>query len=573
MRTPIVVLLGAGVLAGVVLATRARHASPGAVHAVTDAELLAADSSGGWLLHGRTYDNRRFAPFTEIDRRNVARLAPVWHYEPQRLLTSRDRNESTPLVVDGMLIYTEPGKISPGNHVIAVDPRTGREIWSWGRRPGPAALCCGVVNRGVALLGDKVYVATLDAHLVALDRRTGTVVWDQQVAEPSQGYSFTMAPLATAGRIVVGVSGGEFAIRGFVDAYDPASGARVWRFWTVPSPEEGGWWGRLATTTPEGDRLPRDTAQERRDSARYADAWRRGGGPVWSTPAYDAAQRLVIFGTGNPSAVAGRAPPGDNLYTTSLVAVDVATGKLRWHYQMVPHNIWDYDAASPPVLLDIRQGDSVVPAVAHAGKTGWVYILDRRTGTLLRRSEPFVPLENIFPAPTLRGIRTSPGTRGGSNWPPTAYSPATGTLYVLGSYIPMTFAIDSAAAARSGAEAATGGKPHESATGAVFHKIENDGRFGTFSAIDVATGKVRWQRKVPKHLMYGGALATAGGLVFFGQTDGLLLALDAETGARLWQYRLGDRAIGPPISFMEGGRQRIAVTSGRGVTVFGLPAR
>jgi alcohol dehydrogenase (cytochrome c) len=201
----------------------------------------------------------------------------------------------------------------PGNHVIAVDLRTGRELWSWYHKPNGMALCCGFANRGVGLYDDKVYVATLDAKLVALDRRTGEVVWEQQVADPADGYSFTMAPLAAGGKILIGSSGGEFSIRGFVDAYDPATGRRLWRFWTIPSPEEGGWWGGLSTTTPDGDPLPRDTAQERRDSAAWSDAWRRGGGPVWTTPAYDAELGLIIFGVGNPSPSDGIVPPGDNL--------------------------------------------------------------------------------------------------------------------------------------------------------------------------------------------------------------------------------------------------------------------
>ena len=257
----------------------------------------------------------------------------------------------------------------------------------------------------MALYGDKVYVGTLDAHLVALDRRTGKMVWDRKVenAEPKEGYSFTMAPLAAGGKIIIGTSGGEFGIRGFVDAYDPETGRRLWRFYTIPSPEEGGWWGRLPLTTPEGNPLPRDTAQERRDSAAYADTWKRGGGPVWTTPAYDPALGLIFFGIGNPSGVDGRIPPGDNLYTSSLAALDLASGKLRWYYQMVPHDEWDYDPASPPVLLDVPHGGATIPAVAQAGKTGWVYILDRRTGKLLRRSEPFVPQEHIFTAPDRGG--------------------------------------------------------------------------------------------------------------------------------------------------------------------------
>jgi PQQ-dependent dehydrogenase (methanol/ethanol family) len=417
------------------------------------------------------------------------------------------------------------------------------------------------VNRGVAVYADKAYLATLDARVIALDRASGKVAWDVTAASPAKGYSFTMAPLAVDGKIIVGASGGEFGIRGFVDAYDAVTGKRIWRFWTIPSPEQGGWYGRWSPTTPDGERLPRDIAREKRDSARFADAWRRGGAPVYSTPAYDSDLRLLYVATGNPSWVDGVIPPGDNLYSTSLVAIDIDSGTLKWYYQMVPHNLWDFDAASPPVLFDVPAGDSAVPAVGHAGKTGWVYLLDRRTGRQLRRSDPLVPLENIFPTPTMEGTRTSPGTRGGANWPPPAYSPRTGSMYVQASHIPMNFVLDTTVRdTEDGMLLAFG---H-------FKPLPDGLNFGTFSAIDVATGKIRWQRKVPGQLMFGGAVATAGDLVFFGQPQGLLNAVDAETGELLWQFRVGKGPLGPPITFQVDSHQRIAVASRQGLTVFGL---
>ena len=566
------ILVGALVLlavAAAAFALRPRDRRAAVIRPVSDSMLRAAGSSTDWLTYGRTLANQRYAPFTEINRETVARLEPLWRQGARRLIKSHVKTESTPLVADGMLIYTDPGMrlASPGNHVIAVDLRTGKEIWSWYHKPGSTALCCGLVNRGVALYGDKVYVATLDSRLAAIDRRTGKEVWNHPVegADPAKGYSFTMAPLAAAGKILIGTSGGEFGIRGFLDAYDPETGRRLWRFYTIPSPEQGGWWGRWTLTTPEGDRLPRDIAQERRDSAMYADTWRRGGGPVWTTPAYDPALGLVVFGIGNPSGVDGRTPPGDNLYTASVAAVDIATGKLRWYYQMVPHDQWDYDPASPPVLLDVPVRGVPVPAVAQAGKTGWVYLLDRRSGKLIRRSESFVPIKNIFTAPTREGVVVAPGTRGGSNWPSTAFSPRTGAIYVLGTHLPMLHKIDSAAMAAASARRPRTPPP----VLATFTEFDNDGRFGTFTAVDVATGKVRWQHKVPRALRDGGALATGGGLVFFSE-PGYLNALDAETGKPVWRYELDNGAIGPPITFLVDGQQRVAVTSSRGVTVFGL---
>ena len=405
-------------------------------------------------------------------------------------------------------------------------------------------------------------LGTLDAKLVALDRRDGSVVWTREVAQPSLGYSFTMAPLAADGKILIGASGGEFGIRGFLDAYDPADGRRIWRFWTVPSPEEGGWWGHWSPTSPNGETLHRDIAQEKRDSARYSDAWQHGGGAVYSTPAYDPKLRLLIFGTGNPSPIDGVTPPGDNLYTTSVVALDISTGKMRWFYQMIPHNVWDYDAASPVVLFDLSHEGSSVPAVAHAGKTGWVYILDRRTGKPLLRSDPLMQLENIFPAPGTPGIRTSPGTRG-ANWPPPAYSPHTGLLYVLASHVPMTFVVKPA-------DSVDGKKGQEDPRVGMFEKLPRSLNFGTLSALDPASGRIKWQRRVKTPLMYSGALTTAGGLVFFGQPSGYLNALDASSGELLWRSQIEKSEMGPPISFEVDGQQRIAVTTRKGIVVLGL---
>ena len=564
-RSPASLLRVIGLLAALSVAAGAayllvppRTAPPPPTRPLTDGRLLTADSAPGeWLTYGRDYANQRFSPLSQIDRRNVAGLHPVWRFSLRRLSRAPDRNESTPLALDGMLIYSDSRNV-----VLALDARTGRRIWRYEHPIGAAAVCCGLVNRGVAAYGDAVYLATLDARLVALDRRTGAKRWDRAIAEPSEGYSFTMAPLAAAGMILVGAAGGDFGARGFLDAYDPRTGSRVWRFWTVPSPEEGGWWGRWTPTTPEGESLHRDIPQEKRDSARYTDAWRRGGAAVWTTPAYDPELGLVIFTTGNPAPVGGVTPPGDNLYSTSLVAVHATTGRLAWYYQMVPHNVWDYDAASPPVLLSVAREGKTVPLVAHAGKTGWVYLVHRATGAPVLRSEPLIPLKNIFPPATGAGIETSPGDRGGSNWPPAAYSPRSGLLYVQATHAPMMFSRDTVAtAAREG----------EQPVYAKFHQVQPPTETGTLSAVDPATGRIRWQRKTEGNLAYGGVLATAGGLVFFAERDGHLTALDAETGEVLWRHRVDDRVLGSPMAFAVDGEQRIAIASIRGVTVFGLP--
>jgi glucose dehydrogenase len=279
---------------------------------------------------------------------------------------------------------------------------------------------------------------------------------------------------------------------------------------------------------------------------------------------------LVIFGIGNPSRFEGRVPPGDNLYTGSLAAVDLATGKLRWFYQMVPHDQWDYDPASPTVLVDVVRGGDTIPAVAEAGKTGWVYVVDRRTGARLLRSEPFVPLKNTFPRATSDGAVTSPGNHGGSGWPAAAYSPLTGTLYVLGTYDPMPYKVDTTAIRAADARTPpTREHPGRHVLGQWEHGKSAE-RFGTVTAVDVSTGKIRWQYKTPARLMDGGALVTGGGLVLYTQPHGLV-ALDAQTGAVVWRHDLGERyVLGPPISFLDRGRQRIAIASDLGVTVLGL---
>jgi alcohol dehydrogenase (cytochrome c) len=560
MRRLVLIILATLLLTAAALALRSRFRGRSPTgRAVSDTRLLAAGSTPeNWLTHGRDYSNQRYSPLSQINRQTVARLAPVWHHSSTLLFGRTEKNESTPLVDDGLLIYTE-GK----NVVIALDSRTGREYWRYNHPIGPAALCCGLVNRGVALYGNKVFLATIDAHLVALDRATGVVVWNKTIASPSEGYSFSLAPLAAGGKIVIGTSGGEFGARGFVDAYDPDSGRRSWRFWTIPSPEEGGWWGHWTDTTPEGDRLPRDIAQEKRDSARFPDGWRHGGGPVWATPAYDPRLGLLIFGTGNPSPADGVHPPGDNLYTMSLIALELGTGKLRWYHQTLPHDIWDYDLSSPVVLFDVTRSGATIPAVGQAGKTGWVTIVDRRTGKLLLRSDPFVPQENLFRGATLAGVRTSPASRGGSTWPPNAYSPRTGLMYVLGNYYPQTFVLDSG-------NVALKSNKGELRTYAAFHQLPYDSSYGTFSAIDVNTGRIRWQRKVDQYLIYGGALATAGDLVFFSERDGHLNAVDAESGAILWRQQVDTHVLGPPIAFQVDGQERIATTSRRGISVFGL---
>ena len=547
--------------------------------------LNSAAVAESWPVFGRDYGNTRFSPLTQVSTQNVASLRLRWRHEigstwrhlprvwyrprtwgltPSAISnrTRNDRQVSTPLLAEGVLYYS-----GPYNVVAAVNASTGEEIWRYkhAMRSDPMT-CCGPQNRGVGLYRGRVYLATLDAHLVALDSRTGELVWDVAIADTGQGYSANMAPLPVNGTIVVGVSGGDLGIRGLVDAYDAETGARRWRFWTIPSPEEGGWWGRWSTTTPDGIALPRSIAAERADSARYTDAWQHGGGAVWMTPAYDPARNLLFVGVSNPAPGLDDAKrPGDNLYTSSIVALDATTGRLQWHYQIVPHDMWDTDVASPIVLLDIVRGDSVIPALAHAAELGWVYFLDRRTGARLSRSEPLVPQHNLFIRPTPAGHVSYPVGFGGVTWPPPAYSPRTHLLYVLGGRIPVFIRLvkgpDQPGRRFSGGETV----PLSSSSDSVRE-------WGIISAIDVRSGNIAWQRKTGRPLSSSGALATAGGLVFYGDPEGFLSGLDARDGRTLWQYSVGEPVEGPPITFALDGQQYLAVVTRAGLLTFSLPA-
>ncbi len=506
----------------------------------TGADPLLRPADGEWRNHGRTYDNQRYSPLTEIDRTNVARLGLAGIFQ---LNVDRAHGlETTPIVADGVMYVT-----TSYDNVLAFDLRTRKRLWQYEHKLGTAIFCCGPVNRGVAVARGRVFLATLDAHLVALDAATGSVAWDVVTHPADSGYAHTEAPLVVDDKVIVGVAGGEYGIRGSVSAYDASSGALVWRWYAIPSPEEGGWWGKWRTTTSSGEKLPRDIAAEKRDSAKFADAWQQGGAPVWTTPAYDPALKLIFFGVGNPSpSNDGELRPGDNLYNNSTVALDAQTGKLRWYDQHVPHDLWDYDTPNPPVLA--RVGGRTV--VMHSGKIGWTYIYDAATGVMIRRSQAFVPQSNLFAAPNKEGVLVAPGPAGGANWPPSSWSPRTGLLYVSATDLPMIFTRE----------------PQEYKAGQLYigGGMEPPKELvprGTLSAIDPATGRIAWQVKHDTWL-WGGTLATAGDLVFMGDPLGYLHAYDARTGRELWSFFCGAGVDAPPISYSLDGKQYIAVAAG-----------
>jgi alcohol dehydrogenase (cytochrome c) len=474
--------------------------------------------------------------------------------------------------VNGIMYFTSPA--TPNNVVVAVDLRTQKTLWRYEHKNAPVSTaCCGPNNRGVAVSGGNVYVATLDAQLIALDQATGKEKWVVTVADPAEGYTETMAPLIIDDKVIIGSSGAEYGIRGFVRAYNAATGALVWNFYTIPAPDaradEGGingWYGHWSPNTPEGTPLHRNIAKEKADSAKYADAWKRGGGPMWMTPAYDPDTKMMYIGIGNASPdLDGSVRPGDNLWVESIVALDATTGKFKWGYQMVPHDVWDLDATSPPVItmVDGRK------AIVHAGKTGWMYVLDAATGKLIRRSDAFVPQENMFAQPTAEGTRMLPGANGGQEWSPVAVNPELQYAYSVALHQPMNYKTHYA--------------PYETGRlwlGSAFVAIPGEAQWGYVSAINLKTGKIAWQVKTEQP-MIGGATTTAGGLMFTGEGNGWFKAYDARTGKVLWSFYCGAGVNAAPSVFEVDGEQFVAVAAGGNfqlgyplgdaVFVFGLP--
>ncbi len=568
----------------------------GKAEEVTDARLLEAyQDKKNWLLYGHDYSNQRYSPLDQINVENVKNLTPRWIFQTGKIGSF----QTNPLVVDGVMYIT-----TPFNHVVALDARTGKQIWRYEHKLRTEKFCCGPANRGVAVGYGKVYMATIDARLIALDQRTGQVVWDREITDPeagkretveavlgvkefqggtvtgATGYSSNMAPMIYKGKVMVGtmgvgyglhmnikegdqqlhtaigISGGEYGLRGFLAAYDAQSGKEIWRWYTIP---EKGWEGEWRTTTPEGEDLHRDIEAEKVAFKKYSHTWKVGGGSVWSASALDPELGFLYVGTGNPSPqMDDSTRPGDNLYTVSLVALDVETGQLKWYYQQVPHDRWGYDVASPAILFDIIQDGKKIQAVGQASKTGWFYIHDRQTGKLLLKSEPFVPQENLFTPPSPEGTRIAPSATGGSSWSPVAYSPQTEAVYISGIHLPARYISRTLTPDEN--------KPWESYT--FFIQIKEE-QWGTFTAIHTSTGKVLWQKKMAQP-MVGGALAMAGGLVFTGEGNGYFDAFDAKTGEILWRFPCGAGVNAPPISYEVDGTQYIAVAAG-GNSIFGYP--
>jgi len=538
---------------------------------------LAADPKEQWITNGGSTYNERYSPLDDIDTDNVGGLKGVWRTHLRGSGTAAKYSaEAQPLVYHGV-VYVPTG----ADDVFAVSVASGRILWQYEAKLDQKinTVCCGWLSRGVALGDGKVYIGQLDGRLVALDQQTGKVAWQTQVGDWRNGYTITHAPLYYDGMVITGVSGGEFSIRGRVQAYDARTGKLRWRFHTIPGPGEVG-----------HDTWPKDN-----------DAWRHGGAPVWQTPAVDPELGLLYFSTGNASPdLDGSKRAGDNLFAASIVAVDAHTGKYKWHFQQVHHDIWDYDGPSPVVLFDL--GDE--KGIAQASKTGWLYMLDRRTGKPLlpipeqpvpqsavqRTSKtqpipsypPFIPHEvsdegfkaiadlakkNAKGAPPTvtraKQIYTpfgedvtaiTPGPQGGTNWQPVSYNPKTEMFYVCAQAAVSGYS-------RSGKELPKGKQGTIADLGSVFTTTGFGTWTGYFSAIDANTGKIVWQKRWPESC-YSGSTTTAGGLVFVGRNGGELQAYDAENGTQLWSFQTGAGANSTATVFEQDGTEYLAFVSG-----------
>ena len=509
----------------------------------TERLLNAAEEPQNWLMYSGDYYSQRYSRLDQIDRDSAPRLQVQWAYQLQAL----DRAETTPLVVDGVMYVTE----APSN-VIAIDAKTGRPYWRYNHElPDEDDLnfCCGRNNRGVAILGDRLFMSTLDAHLVALDAKTGNVIWDAEVGDEKTGYSKTGAPLVVGDKVVTGIAGGEFGIRGFLDAYDAQTGDRAWRFYTIPGPDHP-------------------------DNRSWAgDSWRTGGAPTWMTGSYDPELNLVYWGTGNPGPDwNGDARGGDNLYADSVLALDPDTGELKWYFQFTPHDIHDWDATQIPILADAQFGGRQRKLMLWPNRNAFFYVLDRETGEFLL-GNPFArqtwadgldengrPIVRPNTAPSVEGTLVSPTISSAANWWSPSYSPRTGLVYVMAHDGESTYYIREdeyvAGETFTGGGGGRGSQAAEKYPSAV-------------RALSPQTGEVEWEYPVQPRST-SGLLSTAGDLVFGGTADGYFFALDARTGADLWHMNVGARVHAGPMSYAVDGKQYVAVAAGNVLFAFGL---
>jgi alcohol dehydrogenase (cytochrome c) len=516
--------------------------------------LLRADREAqNWLTYSGTFRSERYTALTQITRDNVGKLAPAWVFQARSL----EKFEASPLIVEGIL-YT----VQAPNDIVAMDAATGRVFWSYSYRPSQLArLCCGRVNRGLAILGDTLFMGTIDGHLIAVDARSGRLVWDVKISRPEAGYSLTVAPLVVKDKVIVGPAGGEYGIRGFLAAYDAKTGKEAWRFYTVAGPGEPGKesWG--------------------------GESWKTGGGSIWVTGSYDRDTNLTYWGVGNAGPDRnGDSRPGDNLYTSSVVALDADTGQLKWHYQFSPHDEFDQDAVQVPVLADVRWMNRPRKVMFWANRNGFFYVLDRTNGEFLS-GKPFVrvtwaegfdakgrPQRVAGQEATPLGTLVYPGNQGATNWYSPSYSPKTGLFYVpawvnYGSlFIKRTQSYVEGQYFGGGEGRATDAQGLRTATNNL--RTEEEG-YGAILAIDPLTGQQKWEFKMTD-FTEAGILTTATDLLFSGGREGYIYALDARTGTRLWTFTAGGPVQSSPVSYAIGGRQYVAVCAGTSLYAFAV---
>lgn len=536
-------------LAGTALAEPAKPAAR-ALTAVTQERLAkgTADDSG-WVMYGGSYDNARYSPLADINRGNVKQLAPAWIFQSG----IAGQLEAAPIVADGVLYLT-----AAFNNLYALDAKSGDIIWHYEHQmPSDLRICCGPTNRGVAIAGNTLYMATLDARMVALNRADGKVLWNVVLDDYKNGHSATAAPLVVKDVAIIGSAGGEYGARGFIDAYDLKTGKRAWRRYTVP------------------------VAGEKGVESWAGDSWKTGGGPPWNTGTYDPQTNLVYWPTGNPSPDwNGDTRLGDNLYTNSLLALDPASGEVKWHFQYTPHDVWDYDATNGVVVSDLEFDGKSQRVVMQANRNGYVYVLDAVTGKFIKGSqyterlnwskgldangraqldEKYVPMEGGNPN------FICPGNVGGNNGSYTyAYSQQSKLLY-----IPL---VESCGKMEKETAVFMNGTPFWGG-GPGVTEGEDQSSWGTVTATDPVTGAIKWRYK-DEYPMVGGALVTAGGVVFTGNQSGYALALDDATGEVLWKFQTGSAVRGQPVTWKMDGRQYVALASGGGgiaVSIVGQP--
>ena len=526
---------------------------------VTFDRILHADREPqNWLTYSGSLFSHRHSLLTQITPSNVKNLELQWVFQTRGPAEPVEKFEATPLVVDGVM-YT----VLAPNHVVALDAATGRMFWMYSPRLSPLArVCCGRINRGLAILGDTLFMGTIDGHLIAIDARVGRPVWDVALSKPELGYSLTVAPLVIKHKVLVGPAGGEYGIRGFIAAFDAKTGKEVWRFNTVPGPGEVG-----HETWPPN-----------------SDAWEHGGGSIWVTGSYDPDLNLVYFGTGNPGPDWNADPrPGDNLYTDSVVALNADTGQLKWHYQFTPHDEFDYDSTQVPVLADIQWQGRPRKVMLWANRNGFWYALDRASGEFLR-GKPFVRVnwaegiddkgmpKRVLNA-TPEGTLVYPNNQGATNWYSPSYSPRTGFFYIP------TWMDTSSTYTKGPAEYKPGNQytgrfptmpvpPLRTGPGNVNTRTPQEG-WGAIQAFDAKSGELKWQFKM-SDVTDSGVLSTASDLVFAGGREGYFFALDARTGELLWKGNIGGQVSAGPMSYAVNGRQHVAIAAGSALFVYAL---